>query len=222
MEKLEAVEAVAPESAAEKEAMQKELDAKAELLKEEESRSASLAADLEEAQATVEELETDAHHLWRTNVYLVTERNQARDNLEAAREEKAAKLESALVKQKTELERKYGAEFDTALAEGVREVTAKYKGQLHRIWDRAWEIGWKAALKKVGVPADDPIFRDPPKFPSSDSALLSVMAPSPTSCSFSEVPPVALEVHPAPLDAAAEAGPASPQGIDCNKEVAAP
>ena len=66
--------------------------------------------------------------------------------------EKAAELESALVKQKAELEEKYGAEFDAAMEEELQKVTTNYKALLQRIQDRAWVLGWKAALTKVGVP----------------------------------------------------------------------
>ena len=50
--------------------------------------------------------------------------------MEAALEEKAAGIESALAKQKAELEEKYGAEFDATVEEGMPEVTADYKAQL--------------------------------------------------------------------------------------------
>ena len=84
--------------AAEKEELRKALEAKDELLKEEASKNASLAADLEKAQAEVgqlredasqsasltadlekaqaevEELEADAHLLRQANINLVNER----------------------------------------------------------------------------------------------------------------------------------------------------
>ena len=48
-------------------------------------------------------------------------------------EEKAAELESDLAKQKTELEEKCGAEFEAAMEEGMRELTADYKAQMKGI-----------------------------------------------------------------------------------------
>ncbi|XXG47629.1 hypothetical protein AAC387_Pa02g2243 [Persea americana] len=190
-------------------------------------QSASLAANLNKALAEVEELEADAHMLRRTNTDLVTETNQARTQLEAALEDKAAQLESALAKQKAKLEEKYGAEFDAAMEEGMRELTADYKAQLQRIRALAWVLGWKAALTKVGVTEDDPGFRNPPKFPSS-GFVASSSADSPSA---PEVPPDT----PSEVDAAHEAcsftSEAVPtdsktglpeieahQGIDCNVE----
>ena len=55
------------------------------------------------------------------------------------------------------------------------------------IRDRAWELGWKTALKKVGVSGGHPLFRNPPKFPSSDFDLHSIID-SPLILSSSQVP----------------------------------
>ena len=63
-------------------------------------QNATLAADLDKALATVEELEVDAYMLKRANNDLATESRQARAQLEAALKEKAAELESTLAKQK--------------------------------------------------------------------------------------------------------------------------
>ena len=102
----------------------------------------------------------NAYMLTRSNTNLVTDARLARTQLEDAMKEKSAELESALAKQKAELEEKYGAEFDAAMEEGMWE---DYKAQLQGIRDRAWELGWKAALRKVRVPGDDPAFRNPPQ-----------------------------------------------------------
>ena len=69
-------------------------------------QSSTLAADLERAQVKVEELETDEHLIRRANIDLVTEARLAGTRLEDALKRKAAELESALAKQKAELEEK--------------------------------------------------------------------------------------------------------------------
>ena len=216
----------------EREALQKALEAKDGLLREEASKRVGLAADLdqaqaevarlteeandaaiqsptrtadlERAQATVEELETDAHMLRRSNNDLATKAWLAKTRLGDALKEKAAKLDSALVKQKTKLEEKYVAELDTAMAEEERKLDADYKAQLPGIRDRAWELGWKAAMKKVGIPGDSPVFRNSPKFPLLDSDLHSIIAP-PSIVSPSSLAPVASVGHEA---SSAEASPA--------------
>ena len=139
-------------------------------------QGATLIADLERAQAAVEELETDAHQLRRTNNDLFAEANRAKTQLGDALKEKAAELESALAKQKAELEEKYVATLNDAVGEESRKLAAEYKAQLPGIRGRAWELGLKAALKKVGVPEDSPIFKNPPKFLRSDSDLHSIIA----------------------------------------------
>ena len=52
-------------------------------------------------------------------------------------EEQKAEFESALRRQKADLEEKFQAEFDAAYNEWVQEVTAEYKAQVHRIRQRA-------------------------------------------------------------------------------------
>ncbi|XXG39627.1 hypothetical protein AAC387_Pa01g0541 [Persea americana] len=124
VERLEVVEAKAvnwaperEELQAEREGLQKALEFKDGLLRKEASKNAGLVADLEQAQAqaTVEELETDAHMMRRANIDLATEARLARTRLEDALKDKAAELESALAKQKAELEEKYGAELDAVM-----------------------------------------------------------------------------------------------------------
>ena len=97
---------------------------------------ATLVADLERAQATMEELETDAHMLRRSNNDLSIEARLAKTWLGDALKEKAVELESALAKQKTELEEKYGADFEAAMEE-EQKLAADYRAQLPRIRDRA-------------------------------------------------------------------------------------
>ena len=57
--------------------------------------------------------------------------------LDVALREKAAELESALAKQKAELEEKYVAELDDVMGEESRKLAADYKAQLPGIRDRA-------------------------------------------------------------------------------------
>ncbi|XXG51063.1 hypothetical protein AAC387_Pa02g4923 [Persea americana] len=76
--RLAEAETKAAERKAEKEELQKALEAKDKQLREEVSKSANLAVDLEKAQAEVEQLEVDVHLLRRANVDLVTERNKER------------------------------------------------------------------------------------------------------------------------------------------------
>ena len=92
-------------------------------------------------------------------------------------------------------------------------------------------FGWKAALTKVGVPEDDPAFRNPPKFPSSGSALSSTADPLSAPGPSSEAPPVVdtepeacptvSEATPANLEALLEAA-AAQMEIDCNAAAATP
>ena len=209
--RLVEAETKAAEWETEKEGHQKALNARDEQLTEAVRKNVDLAADLEKAQAEVEQLEEDMHHQRRASVELVTERNRKRVAFEATLEEKRAELESALAKQKAELEVKFMAEFDVVIKEGIREVTAKYKAQVQRICERAWELGWKAALTKASVPEDDPAFRHPPKFQSSgfvpsSAAAAAISTPNPTS----EAPP-AVNAAPEACPAISEACPANPE-----------
>ena len=60
------------------------------------------------------------------------------------------------------------------MGEEISRLSADYKAQLPGIRDRAWELGWKAALHKAGVPEDSPLFLNPPNFSCSDSGLVAV------------------------------------------------
>ena len=121
---------------------------------------------------------------------LLTERNEARGKLEVALREKAAELESTLARQKTKLEEKYATELKAITEEEVQQLAANYKEQLPGIRDRGWELGWKAALRKAGVPGDNTMLRNPPKFLSSDSDLLAIIASPPVPGSSPQAPPV--------------------------------
>ena len=164
----ERVGARATEWVAEKEKLQKSLEANDGLLKEAVSKNAGLVVDLEKAQAevgqlreeakegaiqnatlfadldkalsSVEELEADAEMLRRGNTDLATDARLARRQLEDALKEKAAELESALAKQKAKLEEKYRVDFDAAIEEEVRRLAADYRAQLPGIRDQAWEL----------------------------------------------------------------------------------
>ncbi|XXG88793.1 hypothetical protein AAC387_Pa12g0959 [Persea americana] len=161
-----------------------------------------------------------------TNKRLTFERRLAERRLEMALEGKAAELELALRGQEAKLKEEYQAEHDAMMNEEVDKLAADYKAQLPGIRDRAWTLGWKAALKRVRVSIDSPIFWNPPRFPCSDSELRAVseFAPVP-SASEVALAPSALEVAPAPLvvpETASAIPSESATGTDCNKEAAAP
>ena len=110
--------------------------------------------------------------------------------------------------------------------EEVDKVATDYKGQLLGIRDRAWTLGWKAILKRVGVSVDSPIFQNSPRFPRSDSELRAVseFAPVPPALEVASAPS-SLEVAPAPpvVPETASAVPSeSATGTNCNKGAAAP
>eukprot|EP00268_Persea_americana_P011564 TRINITY_DN14880_c0_g2_i1.p1 TRINITY_DN14880_c0_g2~~TRINITY_DN14880_c0_g2_i1.p1 ORF type:complete len:262 (+),score=52.76 TRINITY_DN14880_c0_g2_i1:218-1003(+) len=261
MERLDAAEARATGWAAEKEELLKSLAAKDTMLAEEASRNAGLAAELDEARAVAEHLreevreeaiqnthlsfelddvrfalsrqEEDMQILRGTNRRLTSQKNLAQDELEMALKGKAAELESVLAKQEARLKEEYLAEHDAAMSEEVGKLAANYKTQLPGIRDRAWILGWKAALKRVGVPVDSLIFRNPPKFPRSDSELR--VAASPLPAFLPQAPPEVIEAPPE-VSSVSEVAPAPPvvpetasavpsksaSGIDCNMEAAAP
>ncbi|XXG54910.1 hypothetical protein AAC387_Pa03g2678 [Persea americana] len=60
------------------------------------------------------------------------------------------------------------------MGEEVSRLSADYKAQLPGIRDRAWELGWQAALRKAGVPEENPLFLNPPGFSCSDLGLAAV------------------------------------------------
>ena len=167
-----------------------------------------LSADLGVARATLVRLEKDLLSSHGLSTQLAAERNEARGQLEVARREKAAELESALARRE--------AEHNTAMGEEVGRLAAEYKAQLPGIWDRAWELGWKAALKKAGVLGNSPIFRNPPNFPRSDSELQAISSPLPGPSSqacpevsaASEVPPKA-----PPIASAVSEAPPAPEVV---------
>ena len=200
MERLDVAKAKAADWEVERAELLKSLAAKEAMLVEEAGRNAGLAANLDEAQAMVEHFreeakeeatqnahlsyelddaqtelarqEEDVRAIRGTNKRLISQRNMAKGEPEMALRGKAAELEFALAKQKAELEEKYVAKIKEAVGEESQKLAVEYKAQLPGIRDRAWELGWKAALKKVGVPGDSPIFRNPPKFlpcPSSQA-----------------------------------------------------
>ena len=74
------------------------------------------------------------------------------------------------------------------MEEEVGKLTADYKAQLPGIRDRAWELGWKAALQKAGVPEDSPLFLNASIFSCSDPgpAAVSQVCPDPSSQSCPE------------------------------------
>ena len=117
---------------------------------------------------------------------------------------------------------------------------------MQRILERAWELGWRAALKKAGVPEDDPTFRHPPKFQSSGTAPSFKTGPPSAPGPFEAHPVVDDVVEAVTLQAVPKACPVDPTAcptnpkasraepevlpevaaaqmeIDCNAEAAAP
>ncbi|XXG83915.1 hypothetical protein AAC387_Pa10g1557 [Persea americana] len=254
MGRLDAAEARAAVWAAEKEELLKSLAAKDATLGEEASKNADLLAELDAARALAEHLKEEAkeaadqnaHLSWEldevrlassrqeedmrmlrgTNKRLTSERKLAERKLEMALEGKAAELELALRGQEAKLKEEYRAEHDAVMNEEIGKLTADYKAQLPGIRDRGWILGWKAALKRVGASMDSPLFKDPPRFPRSDSELRAVSQYVPVP-SASEVAPApsSLEVAPAPpvVPETASAVPSeSATGTNCNKGAAAP
>ena len=245
MGRLDAAEARAAVWAAEKEELLKSLAAKDAMLAGEASRNADLFAELDAARALAEHLkekakeavdpnahlsyeldevrlalsrqEEDMQMLRGTNKRLTSERRLAERKLEMALEGKATELELALRGQEAKLKEEYQAEHEAVMNEEVDKLAADYKAQLPGIRDRGWILGWKAALKRAGASMDSPIFRNPPRFPRSDSELRAVSQYVPV--------PSASEVAPAPpaVPETASAVPSeSATGTDCNKEAAAP
>ena len=94
-----------------------------------------------------------------TNKRLTSEIRLAERKLEMALEGKAAELELALRGQEAKLKEEYQAEHDAVMNEEVGKLAADYKAQLPGIRDRAWTLGWKAALKRIGVSVDSPMMR---------------------------------------------------------------
>ena len=113
--------------AAEKEGLLKFLEAKEALHKEEASRVAGLAADLEQAEVMMEYLREGLRSARGVNKRLISERNHAKGELEMVLKGKAAELESALARQKAELEEKYVAELNDAVVEETGRLAADYK-----------------------------------------------------------------------------------------------
>ena len=236
IERLNAAEAREAEWVAEREELQASSPAKEAMLVEEAGRNAGLVSDYEESQALVEHLreelkdegtqnlhlaselddlqtvvarlEEDLRDARGTNKRLLSQRNLAQGSLEMALRGKAAKIESALAKQEAKLKEEFLAEHNSIMEEEVGKLTADYKAQLPGIQDRAWELGWKVALKKAGVPEDNPLLRNPPRFPYSDSELAAVSRASP--CLPLQACPEA--------SAAPEAPPEAPPAASANLE----
>ena len=133
-------------------------------LAEEKSQNLHLASELDDLRAATKRLEDELDSAKGTNRRLLSQRNQAQGSLETALREKAAEIESALAKQEAKLKELFLAEHDSVMEEEVGKLSADYKAQLPGIRDRAWELGWKAALRKAETPEDSPLFLNPPSF----------------------------------------------------------
>ena len=250
MGRLDAAEARAADWATEKEELLKSLAARDAALEEEARKKEDLLAELDAERALAEHLKEEAKQAvdqnvqlsWKldevrlassrreedmkmlrgTNSRLISERKLAERKLEMALDGKAAELARALKDQEARLKEEYVAEHESVMNEEVSKLAADYKAQLPGIREKAWALGWKAALRRVGVPPDSPIFQNSPRFPRSDSELRAVsgIAPAPSA---SEVP--LATVAPAP-PVAPEAAPAVPSKsaarTNCNKGATAP
>ncbi|XXG88079.1 hypothetical protein AAC387_Pa12g0338 [Persea americana] len=250
MGRLDAAEARAADWAAEKELLLKSLAARDAALEEEARKKEDLLAELDAERALAEHLKEEAKQAvdqnvqlsWKldevrlassrreedmkmlrgTNSRLISERKLAETKLEMALDGKAAELARALRDQEARLKEEYVAEHESVMNEEVSKLAADYKAQLPGIREKAWALGWKAALRRVGVPPDSPIFQNSPRFPRSDSELRAVsgIAPAPSA---SEVPPATVAPAPPVVPKAAPAVTGkSAAGTSCNKGAAAP
>ncbi|KAJ8629333.1 hypothetical protein MRB53_022656 [Persea americana] len=190
--------------------------------KEAKDQNARLSWELDEVRLASSRLEEDMQMLRGTNKRLTSERKLAERKLEIALEGKAAELARALNVQEAKLKEEYLAEHESVMNEEVSKLTANYKAQLPGIRDKAWILGWKAALRRAGVPTDSPIFQNSPRFPRSDSELRAVsgIAPGPSA---SEVPPAPVAPASPVVPVTAPAVPSeSAAGTNCNEGAAAP
>ena len=130
-------------------------------LTDEKTQNLHLASELDDLWIAVGRLEEDLQNAKGTNRRLLSQRNQAQGSLEMALRGKAAEIESALAKQEARLKEEFLAEHDSIMGEEVGRLSVDYKAQLPGIRDRAWELGWKAALKKAGVPEDSLLLQNP-------------------------------------------------------------
>ncbi|KAJ8622416.1 hypothetical protein MRB53_030945 [Persea americana] len=213
-------------------------------LEDEKGQNQHLSSELDDLRVAAKRLEDDLESAKGTNRRLLSQRNQAQGSLEMALREKAAEIESALAKQEARLKNEFLAEHDSIMGEEVSRLSADYKAQLPGI--RAWELGWKAALRQAGISDDSPLFQSPPSFSCPDSGLAAVSqaanlppqsspevnaAPGvpqeavaasadPEGCQVAavvEVPPEAVPTAPEASAVVAEV----PPEIDCNVEAAA-
>ncbi|XXG87329.1 hypothetical protein AAC387_Pa11g2042 [Persea americana] len=229
LKSLAARDAALEEEARTKEDLLAELDAEralAEHLKEEAKQAVDqnvqLSWKLDEVRLASSRREEDMKMLRGTNSRLISERKLAERKLEMALDGKAAELARALRDQEARLKEEYVAEHESVMNEEVSKLAADYKAQLPGIREKAWALGWKAALRRVGVPPDSPIFQNSPRFPRSDSELRAVsgIAPAPSA---SEVPPATVVPAPPVVPEAAPAVPGeSAAGTSCNEGAAAP
>ncbi|XXG74042.1 hypothetical protein AAC387_Pa07g2863 [Persea americana] len=157
-------------------------------LEDEKGQNQHLSSELDDLRVAAKQLEDELESTKGTNKRLLSQRNQAQGSLETALREKAAEIESALAKQGARLKEEFLAEHDSIMEEEVGKLSADYKAQLPGIRDRAWELGWKAALRKAGVPEDSPLFLNAPRFSCSDPgpAAVSQVSSNPSSQSCPE------------------------------------
>ncbi|XXG47101.1 hypothetical protein AAC387_Pa02g1800 [Persea americana] len=170
-------------------------------LEDEKAQNQHLSSELDDLRVAAKQLEDDLESVKGTNRRLLSQRNQTQGSLETALREKAAEIESALAKQEARLKEEFLAEHNSIMGEEVGRLSADYKAQLPGIRDRAWELGWKAALRKAEIPEDSPLFLTPPKFSCLDSGPLAAVSqvssdPPSQSCPESNAAPGAPQEAP--------------------------
>lgn len=98
--------------------------------------------------------------------------------LKEAKEE-ADKLRNELAKQKRQTEQNLRLELvaaqskaETQYDRAVIEITTNYRAQMPAVKDVAWEMSWKWACTKMGLPSDSPMWTDM-ELPSQTETLAS-------------------------------------------------
>ena len=162
--------------------------------------------DLEEAKAKVSEYEDTHRSLFAEHDKLKSAFDHTKRR-EAELERTIARLEG----QKAELEHNLQAEVKLAFQDGADAAGEEYAAQVNDIRISAWEMGWRAALDKMGVSHEHPAYARPDEYPCSgfaedaetcpavqpgpETPLAEPEAPAaaenPTAASTAEAPPAA-------------------------------
>lgn len=110
-----------------------------------------------------------------------------------------------MLKQKNDLEALIQAETEAAFQDGVDKATKNYNTQVEEISSYLFEQGGRAALKKAGISEDHPVYKDPPKFSTSELELS--YAPSSSEAPLEDI--LAPPCEAPPENAAVDTGDAS-------------